>query len=420
LLAWSIFFLVRFLRGSDRALPWFVALSCWTFLCSIYYAIMNAVFVATALAVAFLVGRRRFVLWLRERVSQIPLATAVPVIVGSLLPVGWVVYHYAQVKNQFGGYQMDEFVTFAARLGSLLDAPTTSLVYRSMYSHWGSHESRLAFGSLVWVFVILLALLWRRSRVNEAEGRIVLLLAFGALLGIVLALGPYERHALSRGVRVPLPAYAYIKVFPGFSALRTIGRFGVFSAVFMALLAEIGVRKALDLLDLAPGRARWGYVVVAALFLVDQTTILKPLRVDLIPRRPVYEAIKALTPPEAVVLELPITRQGHFETISWWHEQMLGSTVHWRRIPVGWTSLEPESLRRLKDSYSEFEAGRGSTTAFLNVVREMGVTHLVMDSDQVPESVAARLRQELAHRGYSETPLTARASLFGSTAAVIR
>jgi len=418
LLIWALLLIVRFIRGSGRVVPWLIAVSSWLFLCSLYYAIMLAVFIATSLLLALVLGRRRFLVWLREALRGVPVVRATVVLGASLIPVGWVGYHYLKVKGQFGGgYNLEAFVRYSGRLGSLLDAPATSLIYRSMYSDWGSHEARLFFGLLVWVGVVFLIAGWRRWSMTVIDRRIVALLGFGALLATVLALGPFERDALQRGVHVPLPAYLYARFFPGYSALRSAGRFGIFAAVFMALLAELGTRNLLDLIGLDRARATLTYGGLAALFLLEQTTILRPLPVELIARRPIYEAIRVLTPPEAVVLELPVAKHAHFENISWWHEQMLGSTVHWRRIPVGFTSLESETLGRLVQAYSSLESGLSSPKNFVEDLRLVGITHVVLDVDLVPADLATRMRRQFAASGFGEAAVTSRVSIFRVSAA---
>ena len=126
LLVWALYFAAQFARGSARALPWFIALSAWLFLCSVYYAVMLAVFVVSSLLLALVVGRLRFVRWLKGTLAGIRPAPACLIVVGSLVPVLWVARHYLQVKNQFGGFPLDEMVTYSARLASLLDAPQTN------------------------------------------------------------------------------------------------------------------------------------------------------------------------------------------------------------------------------------------------------------------------------------------------------
>lgn len=412
LLVWSLLLLVRLVRGSGRALPWLIAVLSWLFLCSIYYAIMMAVFMVSATALALVLGRRGFLLWIQATLRRVPLLATALALGVSLIPVAWVGSHFLQVKKQFGGYDLDMFVPYSARLGSLLDAPATSLVYRSAYNDWGSHEARLCFGVLVWVGVALLAAGWRRWPRIALDREIVGVLGFGALLAIVLALGPFERYSLERGVHLPLPAYLFARFFPGFSALRTIGRFGGFAAVFMALLAEMGIRNMVGLVASEPGKTKLAYGAMAALCILEQTTVLTPQRVELIPRRPVYDAISRFTPPSAVVLELPVAKAEHWANISWWHEQMLGSTMHWRRIPVGFTSQESGALGRLVESYRQLEARARTPSMFLDDVREVGITHVVLNGDLMAAELATRLRGEFIAKGLADTVVSPGVAIF--------
>jgi hypothetical protein len=180
----------------------------------------------------------------------------------------------------------------------------------------------------------------------------------------------------------------------------------------MAVLAEVGIRNLLDRLVLDSATTRLGYASMAALFVIDQATILKPQQIDLIPRRPIYGAIRALTPPEAVVLELPLTKVGHLENLSWWMDQMLGSTMHWRRIPTGYSGHESETLGHLAESYRAFERGQRAPAEFVADLRQIGITHIVIDLDLAPSELLANLRREFAARGFPEVPITPRASIF--------
>src|SRR5712692_4967484 len=414
LLIWALFCLIRLARGSGRAAPWLIIVSSWLFLCSVYYAIMLAVFISSSFVLSLVLGRRRFVLWLRDLLRDVPAVRAIVALCISLPPVLWVSYHYLKVRAQFGGgYSLNDAVTYAGRLGSLLDAHGTSLIYKTIYFHWGSHESRMFYGLLTWVGVVLLVAVWQRYLCSAINRWIVLWLGFGALLAITLAMGPFERYALERGVHIPLPAYLYAKFFPGFSAIRAIGRFSIFASIFMALLAELGFRGVVDRLELRLGRSILVYGGLAALCVLEQTSVLRPERVDLIPRRSLYEAIRNLTPPNAIILELPVTRsQSHWEDIPWWTEQMLGSTIHWRRIPVGYTSLQSKTQIRLVSAYEALRTGESRPALFLKEVAEIGITHLVLNADLVPKDLATKLRTEFVKQDLAETAATPQASIF--------
>ncbi|SRR5712664_185840 len=412
LLVWALLFVVRFIRGSSGAVPWLIVVSSWLFLCSLYYAVMLAVFIVSSSLVAIALGRQRFLSWFHAMLRNAPIGRTAAALGISVIPVVWVALHYLRAKSQFGGYNLETFVTYAARAGSLLDAPPTSLLYRSMYSDWGSHEARLFFGLLVWMGAILLFVGWRGWAMTEVDRKIVALLGFGAGLATVLALGSFERYSLERGVHLPLPAYLYARFFPGFSALRAIGRFGVFASVLMAVLAELGMRNVLDLIGLRGTKAAISYGCIGGLFFLEQTTLLTPQRVDLFPRRQVYQAIRMLTPPDAVVLELPIAKQGHFENVSWWQDQMVSSTLHWRRIPVGFTSQESPTLARLVESYRSLEHGVRTPAQLVDDLLAVGITHVVLNGELMAGDLATKVRTDFTAQGFVATPVTSTTSIY--------
>ena len=136
-------------------------------------------------------------------------------------------------------------------------------------------------------------------------------------------------------------------------------------------------------------RARAAYAALLALVLVEQTSHSRILPVDLFPRRLIYEAIARSTPPDAVVLELPVTKTGHFENLSWWQDQMLASTLHWRKLIVGYSGHASTQSDAVRDEWMMMERGSLAPAQMVNDALKAGVTDFVLDTDLVPPASAA-------------------------------
>lgn len=398
----ALLLVVRSVRARPLSLS-LLALACeWLFLSSLYLSVMLAVLVVTAGVLAALGAPRASWTAVRAGVRRAqPWALLLAVAAGGFA-CAIVARHYVHVAHQFrGGYDVREFIPFSARAGSLFDASPASAWYRPRYGDWGSHESRLFFGVSVWLGALLLAFPGARQRV-PVGGRAVAFFAFGALTSVVLAFGPLQREALEHGHRVWMPAAVYFNLFPGFKALRTIGRFALCAAIFMAVLAELGVRALTALFKSPRGRGA-AYAAAAGLVLADQTTRLLPTHIDLLPRRQRYQAIARTTPPDAVVLELPVGVPGHLENLSYWMDEMLGSTRHWRRIVAGYSGHESQELAALLYSWRLCEAGKEPLAQFFAETRRLGVTSVLLDSDRMAPAFAAAVEKELEAEGSRES-----------------
>ena len=168
LVIWVLLLAVRFLRGTSGSLAATLAVCSWLLLTSLYCSVMLSVFLVSAALAALAAGRREFIDWLRHAFRRTLTKGTLVALAAGAAALAWEMPHYLRAMQRFGGYSMAEFIPFSARFGSLLDAPSSSLIYQSRYSDWGSHESKLFGGVLVWLFVLLLIVGWpRRQRLHR-------------------------------------------------------------------------------------------------------------------------------------------------------------------------------------------------------------------------------------------------------------
>jgi hypothetical protein len=392
---WLTFFLCKLIMDPrPRYTAAFIALFGWLFLFCAYYAIMFLVFAVSMYGGALVLHRAPTLAWSQRMLRTFASPWVIGTIVVAASPCFWLALHYRAVQADFGDYSTSVFVPYAARITSFFDAPEVSLLWKTRHFDWGAHEARLFYGLTVYMLLVFLAL----TRSGDGEPKaIVRLLGCGALLACVLALGPYERYALAAGYILPLPALLYVDYFPGFGALRSIGRFGVFAVVMIAPLTELAARRLLDRVDARRSRAL--YAALFALVAVEQTTVQKAKPIDLDARRPFYEEVRAHTADASVILELPAASADHSGTMRLWDDQMIGSTMHWRRIPVGRSSHDSPEAWGLAEAYRAAVASPAGTPVLVEKANAIGVTQIVIDATQAA-GLIDRFETELPALGY--------------------
>lgn len=253
------------------------------FLSSVYYAIF--------LAVAFcfsgiLLILRVFV----QRPSVVILGSCVLAGVGGLIPLVLVADPYVRVGRAFGHRFLFESHFFSANLFSYLAASDLSFFYRSL-SHFSHPEARLFPGAVVGILWCGALTKWLWSRRNLCIALVALILQlvplglalslwlllavllwdwyamgswkgdvddvpwdrFFGLLGFVfffLSLGPLGNPA--EGEYAPGLASVLYGVFPGFSAVRAVGRIGVLAYLFFFVGSLIGAKARFSSKLIAP------------------------------------------------------------------------------------------------------------------------------------------------------------------------
>ena len=230
--------------------------------------------------------------WSRDRRGGLELAAAWGT--ASLLFVPFLM-KYREVQGALGLTRpAEEIIKFSAHPASFLNAP-------AMLAFWSPRNPLAAedflFPGITAIVVILAAavvcLARRRVRGVVEERSPLLFYAASAMVLATLTFGPGE---LESGAWRWLRPYFWLTLLPGFDSLRVPSRFGMLSALCLAIAAGLGLAT----LRPATRVARICLVSAAMAGLVVDGW-MKPMPLQLPPGR----QILANVPPNAAVLEVP-------------------------------------------------------------------------------------------------------------------
>lgn len=244
----------------------------------------------------------------------------------------------------------------------------------------GTARLALAIAGLLWALTIPRMRRW------------AVFLAGGAVIAYALSLGPRLAYG---GVN----AWEVVSsVVPGYGKVRSVNRWAVFVQLFVFLLAAFGLQSLVDqLLGRAPSGADGGEVpargwrrgvLIACIALFGGLAVFEmiPDRQELVAVPRVDEGpawadwIRENTPPDAVLALLPIEKGGKVEAYEVETTRMLLGARFQRTMVNGYSSYFPKPFRRLKKQVREFP-----DTGTVDLLRELGVTHVVLDQDEYPE-----------------------------------
>lgn len=346
-------------------------------------------------ACGLLVCRR---LELRAFVSELLRVARHPAVIVSASAVavltGMTALLYAKGQSNVAPYNSDEVITYSARLLSFFDAPSASVLYRPLYSDWGSHEAKLSIGSIGILFALIGALIPIESRrVRHTRNGIVAL----SLTAAVLSLGPYSRDAFTAGHHLALPSWILWKLAPGFKAMRVAGRFGQLFGIGIAVLAELGAWSIAT--KTATSKALKCLVIILAsgIVFIENRTAFQPQHVVLVEAPEFYRGIASVTSANSSIVELPLTLDDHFSSMSYFISQELQSTFHFRRILVGYSSKSSSELQRAVGLWGAFRTS--DSVELLDYVAALGIDHLVLNRNLLSSDNYLRIRKWLETRG---------------------
>lgn len=304
---------------------------------------------------------------------------------------------YMQGQTVHGGYNLSEFTTYSAKFLSILDAPSSSLIYRPRYSEWGSHEAKLMIGTVGILLAVFACLAkfdsLRKQQVRSATAAL-------AALSLVLALGPYQKDPFDSGKLIPTPGWFLWKFAPGFDAMRVAGRFGLMASVALGLLAELGVESFRSIF-----RRRAGIVVAVVVLLVflENRCLLSPVKVKLIQQPKFYAQIKDVTGPSESLVELPLSLDNHFNTMDYFISQELASTLHWRRILIGYSSRASTELSHARSLWHKVSSGASTGDEIIDYFVQIGLDYVIIDKSLMTSETRAKI---VAALGVSEPLIT--------------
>jgi hypothetical protein len=248
------------------------------------------------------------------------------------------------------------------------------------------------FPGLTRVVLALIGLIWALGRPRTT--RTGWFLAAGILGAYSMALGP---HLVVGGVNVWEFMAEHV---PGYGKVRSVNRWAVFFELFVVLLAGFGLQAVRDRIvgrapegpdgGLAParGRSRTGWRLALVALSVVCMLEITPSRAQLAPvPDPAVHAgwgtwVREHTPTDAVLAFLPFAEGGNVTDYAQDAERMLLGGVHGRTMVNGYSSYFPRPFRSLKKALVDFPSEEA-----LEALRQVGVTHLVVDERTYPEHV---------------------------------
>jgi hypothetical protein len=275
-------------------------------LCSIYYGVFLALTVGVAwIALVVVHG-------LRPRLVPSTAAAAVTLV---LVAVPYLM-PYAASRSAHPPRSAAEIAQYSAAPGDYLGVPPfNALRGRDILGH--STEERSLYPGAAVVALALVALARPRARTTWVYAALAVF-AFDASLGV---------HGVTFRV---LQAVA-----PPLANLRAPARFASIGLVALAALAALGLSQ------LRRPRIRAAVAAIAvALCVVEYWSRPLPLRDGRLQPMPVDRWL-ATTPPDTVILELPVPSVHSLWGHETWHQ--VQSIHHWRRLVNGYSGFLPTS-----------------------------------------------------------------------------
>ena len=244
----------------------------------------------------------------------------------------------------------------------------------------GTGRVALAVAGLLWALGIPRLRRW------------ALFLGAGVLIAYTMSMGP---NLSLGGVK---PWELFTAIVPGYSKVRSLNRWAVFVQLFLFVLVAFGLQSLVDQLvgrppaggngGEVPARGvRRGVLLVSLLvfsMLAVGEMLPHPQVLSPVPRTdggPAWaDWIRDNTSPDAVVAVLPILPGGKVEDYLPETDRMLLGARFQRSMVNGYSSYFPRPFRDLKKRAKNFP-----DTASVEALRDLGVTHVVLDQDEYPE-----------------------------------
>ena len=400
---WIFWALIKF--ALERCNCWMViAILLWGFLfqCSVYLSLM--VLYLVPFCILYLIASRSISLAkLFELVKT--LVKSPSIIVTALfviLTTGTTAILYLHGQSVHAAFGAGEFVTYSGRLLSFFDPPSSSLIFHHRYSDWGSHEAKLMLG-LISLFLVLVGICSTSATgIQRVLKQTIFVLA---ALAAIFALGPFQKDLYLTGIHLPLPGWLMWKFVPGFQAMRVAGRFSMVYAIASGVLAELGFTAILS----ACNKVKFARfcLVISAIGLVyfENKVARTPQKIELIESPEFYKKIATLTPKDASIVELPLTLKDHISSMDNFIAQELASTLHWRRLLIGYSSVTSPELQNALGLWGGYYSGSNNGEELLNYFAKIGLTHIVVDRSRLSEILYQHFLSWLASHGQS-TPMT--------------
>lgn len=385
----AVFFLDRLLER-PRLGDWIGLVGSFTL--SVLSAIYVGIFLAAVLflyaVLGWAVGRARF----HWRMAG-PLACAGATALLITLPV---LRHYVKFNSEHGfSHSVEVLTRFSLEVSALVKAPPWVATWEGTWVTRGA-TGAAAFPGLVAVALVLCFFTLRNRTTDGSKRKIGLLLGSLALVALVFALGPVLKlrgdHPSRIADWVPLPG----RLFTVFSAIRWPVRAFMYSQLFGAVLAGLGLSTVLSRFN---QRRRVVAVALLALLVLEYRparwystramVLAAPLELSSAYRFLANES------DSGGIVELPIGDSTGYRT-PMRTRYTYGSAGHLRRVVAFHGSVHPPLLESLEASAQQLP----NVTA-RRVLTTYGVTRLVVHRDLMSRAAADRLIDALRAGGYA-------------------
>lgn len=177
------------------------------------------------------------------------------------------------------------------------------------------------------------------------------------------------------------------KFVPGFSSIRSPYRFSIFLALFLAILAGVGVVWICRRF-----RSRWRWGIVVCLIAVSIFELWPvPVKLIKVPGTlaelsPVYQHVKKL-PSDAVLIEFPLPTALSEQGMEATARHIYFSTFHWHSLVNGYSGFAP----RAESELTEMLAKSKPKTA-LSALKAFGVEYILAHWNDMSEAETMLLR----------------------------
>lgn len=272
---------------------------------------------------------------------------------------------YLAVREEYGKPRLRDMIVYSA-------SPISIFTEKSMLSYWyknqvsyndGDWESTyfpgyllLSIGGMT-AIIATAKLLWAATqkqwkKLTHEAGWLTLYAVVILFLVILFSLGAFLKTSPDQQMK--LPYYYFIKVIPGLDSVRAPGRIGMFVGFPLSLLTVLGIQAIQSRFRLA------GFALPVCLVLLMIESLpsfsVYPFDPD---ATGVHQVVSTHIQEDTPLLELPIcsisTGQiqsplfaaNHMRMISNLMNQLVGSTHHWAKLPVGYGAKQTPQFSEL-------------------------------------------------------------------------
>jgi hypothetical protein len=222
------------------------------------------------------------------------------------------------------------------------------------------------------------------ERTGGIQGSFVLYTGILFTLILVLSWGPFVKWN-NTVTNIRLPYYWIAQIFPGMRNIRTPGRLGMFLGPPLTIFTILFVRRLFSsqsIHSIASG-------LLLAAIIVESWPAFKvyPFSVD---PDGLYAKIAQFQIARQALLELPVVDPDNRDgTIYRINKQLVGSTIHWADLVVGYGSKNSKELDRLLLlDWQLQKSSQVDTQPVVNFARKLQIPYFLIHLDQYSPEVA--------------------------------